>query len=189
MKKLFKFKHTKLFIILLMIVLAYFVFSDAKVQVLVDKLGNYSYLGSFIAGIFFSFGFLAPFAVGFFVTLKIESINQIIINAMVGGLGAMIADLAIFRIIKFSFMNEFRRLEKTKSILEINNLFHKGLIHKIRIYLLYVFAGVVIASPLPDEIGVSMLAGLTKIKINNLGIISFILNTIGIIVLIFLGSL
>jgi len=57
---------------------------------------------------------------------------------------------------------------------------------KIRIYLMYAFAGILIASPLPDEAGVTMLAGLTKISVKSLALISFILNTLGIIILLML---
>lgn len=185
MKKLFKFRYPKLFFLILMIVLAYLIFTNVDVQGFINELGDYSYLGSFIAGIFFAFGFSAPFAVGFFITLETTSISQIAINAIIGGFGALIADLTIFKIIKFSFMDEFRRLEKTKPILSINKLFSSKPLYKIRIYLLYAFIGIVIASPLPDELGVSMLAGLTKIKIDILVIMSFVLNTLGILILIF----
>jgi uncharacterized membrane protein YdjX (TVP38/TMEM64 family) len=49
---------------------------------------------------------------------------------------------------------------------------------------MYAFAGILIASPLPDEAGVIMLAGLTKIKTWALAIISIILNTIGILIML-----
>lgn len=185
MKKLFKFKYPKLTILILMVVLAYYIFSNANTQDFFSKLGNLSYFGSFIAGIFFAFGFLAPFAVGFFLTV---STKNIFLAAVIGGFGALISDLLIFNIIKFSFMDEFRRLERTKVFLTLNNLFSKKPHSRIKLYLLYAFAGIVISSPLPDEIGVSMLAGLTKIKIFILGIISFLLNTIGIFILLYLGA-
>ena len=51
---------------------------------------------------------------------------------------------------------------------------------------MYAFAGILIASPLPDEAGVTMLAGLTKISVKSLALISFILNTLGIIILLIL---
>ena len=49
---------------------------------------------------------------------------------------------------------------------------------------MYAFVGILIASPLPDEIGVIMLAGLTKINFKILAIISFILNTLGILIIL-----
>mgnify|MGYP001575845521 FL=1 len=185
MKRLFKFRYPKLTILILMIILAYSMFSNANVHNFISKLGNLSYLGTFIAGMFFAFGFLASFAVGFFLTV---STKNIFLTAIIGGFGALISDLLIFSIIKSQFIDEFRRLEKTKIFLEINKIFSQSYFHRIKLYLMYIFAGIIIASPLPDEVGVSMLAGLTKIKTSILAILSFLLNTPGIFILLYLGS-
>jgi hypothetical protein len=53
-----------------MIILAYFVFSNPSIQQHVLKLNILNYFGVFIAGFIFSFGFLSPFAAGFFITLN-----------------------------------------------------------------------------------------------------------------------
>ena len=92
--------------------------------------------------------------------------------------------MLIFHFIRFSFMDEFLRLERTKTFKGIAYLFDEVFHKKARMYLLYAFAGIVIASPLPDEMGVMMLAGLTKIKAGKLAIISFILNSLGILILL-----
>jgi len=51
-------------------------------------------------------------------------------------------------------------------------------------FFLYIIAAILIASPLPDEAGITILAGLTKIKAYAVAIISIILNTIGILILL-----
>jgi len=51
---------------------------------------------------------------------------------------------------------------------------------------MYLFAGLFIASPLPDEAGVIILAGPTKLSTKALSVISFILNSLGILVILFL---
>ena len=181
MKHLFKFKYLKIFWLIISIIIAYIIFSNSSVNSFVNNLGNLSYLGIFIAGMLFSFGFTSPFAAGFFIILKPSSIW---IASLIGGFGALICDLIIFKIIRFSFMDEFLRLEKTYLFKRINRNFEIKFGHKIKIYLMYAFAGIFIASPLPDEIGVIMLAGLSKIKAINLSIISIILNTLGIFVLL-----
>lgn len=181
MKRLFKFKYPKILGLFLAIVVAYVLFNDPKIADYISHLGNWGYIGVFIAGILFSFGFTAPFAVGFFLNL---SPNNILLAGIIGGLGALTADVMIFKMIKFSFEDEFLKIKKTKTLKKITEFIRTKIGYKIEIYMLYVFAGIVIASPLPDEIGVIMLAGITKIKIMTLTIISFILNTIGITILI-----
>lgn len=176
-----KFKYPKLLLLIAFIVLSYFIFSDSNVQSFILSLGNLGYLGIFIAGMFFTFGFTTPFAIGFFV---ISNPDNIFLAALIGGLGALIFDLIIFKFVRFSLMDEFKRLEKTKPIKEVSFLIESNLSHKIRIYLLYAMAGVIIASPLPDELGILMLGGLTKIKISHLALISFLMNTIGVLILL-----
>jgi len=182
-KRLFKFKYSKILWLVVSIILTYIIFRNPSVSSFVSHLGNLSYFGVFIAGLLFSFGFTAPFAAGFFITLNPENI---LLVGVIGGIGALVSDLLIFSFIKVSFKNEFNKLRKTKLVRSIDKTIERGLGKKIKVYLMYVFAGFLIASPLPDEIGVIMLAGLTKIKIGLLVVLSFILNTFGIVVLLWL---
>jgi hypothetical protein len=107
------------------------------------------------------------------------------LSAVIGGLGALIGDLFIFNV-KFSFKDEFLILERTLVLKEVNYLIKTTLGKKIKMYLLYVFAGIIIASPLPDESGILMLAGLSHIKLKVLALISFIFNTLGILIMLLL---
>jgi hypothetical protein len=86
-------------------------------------------------------------------------------------------------------MDEFRRLEKTLIIREIEKEERLLLKPRHRRLLLYIISAVIIASPLPNELGVSMLAGLTKIKAYQLAIISFILGTLGIAGMLLIANL
>lgn len=181
MKKLFKFKYPKIMLLLLVIVFSYFIFRNPSISNYLSHLGNLGYLSIFIGGILFAFGFTAPFSVGLFISV---APSNIWIAGIIGGFGALISDLLIFKLIKFSFTEEFKRLSKTKGMKSIVLLIQRSLGVKIKVYLMYVFAGILIASPLPDEIGVIMLAGLTKINFKILAIISFILNTLGILIIL-----
>lgn len=96
----------------------------------------------------------------------------------------MIGDLLIFKMIKFSFMDEFHELEKTKAIHEIEKIVNKKKRVLILHYLLYIFAGLILATPLPDELGVAMLAGLTTIKPLKLAIISFLIHSASIFLIL-----
>lgn len=173
--------YPKLTTLVICIILAYFLFSNPSTQTYVSHLGNYGYLGVFIAGMLFAFGFTAPFSVGFFISLNPSNIW---IAGIIGGLGALVSDLIIFSTIKVSFEDEFKRLRNSKTFVGITRLIERNIKEKIRIYLMYAFAGILIASPLPDEAGVTMLAGLTKINAKSLALISFILNTLGITIIL-----
>ena len=163
------------------ILFAYLIFRNSAVSQFVLHLGNLSYLSVFIAGILFAFGFTAPFAAGFFITLNT---GNILLVGTIGGLGALIADVIIFKFIRVSLTGEFSRLKNTSVINKTSKLIEKSIGKRIQLYLMYALAGLLIASPLPDEAGVIMLTGLTRIKLGTMMKLSFILNTAGIIVLL-----
>lgn len=181
LKKIFGFKYPKLSLLIISIILAYLFFRTFPVQNYFYNLGNLSYIGIFIAGILFAFGFTAPFAVGFFIGLNPPNL---LLAGIIGGTGALAADVFIFHAIKVSFNDEFNRLKKTYLFVRAKNTFNKLPFEKIKLYLMYAFAGILIASPLPDELGITLLAGLTQIKARVLALLSFILNTFGILVLL-----
>ncbi len=180
-KWVFHFHYRKLFILGILAIIAYFIFRNPEVQGFVSSLGSLKYLGIFIAGMLFTFGFTTPFAIGFFIILN--PTNPFFV-AIIGGIGALLGDLLIFSFIRFSFMDEFERLEKTEVIMSIRKEMKLHLSHRIRLYILYTLAGIIIASPLPDEAGVIMLAGLTHIKVKVMAIISFVFNTLGILIMV-----
>ena len=182
----FMFDYPKLLIFIFCIAFAYVLFKQTIVQGYLSHLGSLSYFGVFMAGMMFSFGFTAPFAVGFFIALQPSNIY---FAAVLGGCGAMIADLLIFRFIRFSFMDEFERLKKTNTLKNVERMIERRLGLRITNYLLYAFAGFAIASPLPDELGVIMLAGLSKIKQSVLAVIGILLNTLGIFIILFFSRL
>jgi len=178
---LFKFPYPKLVLLALMTAAAYYIFSQSGVGAYFSGIGDLSYIGAFVSGLLFSFGFTTPFAIGIFMSLPA---NNIFLAAAIGGFGAMISDFLIFTFIKASFIDEFEKIKKTKSIRIFLGILEKNIPEKIKHYILFIMAGLVIASPLPDEIGIIMVAGISSIKPRILAALSFIFNTLGILILL-----
>ena len=185
-KRNFIFEYSKTITLIFTIVLAYIIFRNQKVQEIVSQLNSLSYIGTFIAGWLYSFGFSAPFSTGFFLTLKPENI---LFAGIIGGIGSMFSNLFIFKIVRFSFADEFIKLGHTRFIKKINKFFRRHIQKKIRKFFMYIVITILIASPLPNEWAIIMLAELTKIHDKIFAIISFILSTIGILALLFIGSI
>lgn len=96
--------------------------------------------------------------------------------APLASIGALIADLTVFTFVKNDLLEEIE---------DILNEFHgRKLIHmfhsKAFRWTLPVLGAMIIASPLPDELGVSLL-GLSKISPGKFAVLSYILNTTGIL--------
>ena len=179
------FKYPKLTILAIAIMLAYIVFTNQPFTEQINKIDRITYGSIFLAGMLYSFGFTAPFAVGIFILLEP---GNIFLSSIIGGAGSLFSDLLIFSFIKISFLDEFNELKKTSLIKKLDSFMDKSLSEGIRRKLLYAIAALVIASPLPDEIGVSMLAGLTTIKNIEFAFISFFLNAFGILMILIIAS-
>jgi len=180
-KALFGYKYPKLTLLLASMIFAYMVFSDPYMAGFLSRLNEMSYLGVFFGGLLFAFGFTSPFAVGIFLAINPPNI---FLAAIIGGIGALISDMAIFHIIKISFQKEFNRIKKHVVMRSFNSALEWTIGKKLKSYIAWIFAGIMIASPLPDEAGITILSGLTKIKPTTLAILSFALNTIGILVIL-----
>ncbi len=142
------------------------------------NLGGLGYIGAFFAGMLFVFTFtIATGAVILFALAK--SLSPIEIG-IIAGLGAVVGDFAIFRFIKDGLARE---IESLYSNLDHNNHLKKVLHSKYFSWTLPVIGAIIIASPLPDEIGVSLM-GISKMKTYQFLIISFILNAIGIFLIV-----
>lgn len=175
-------KYPKFLLLFITSLIAYLLFNgrtNPKFHVFIVSLG---FLGTFLTGILFTYGFTAAPATAIFLILAKE--QNILLAGLIGGLGALLGDLFIFNFIRYSFNDEVRKIYREKLVMYIN--------HKtpslIKRYLLPAVAGFIIASPLPDEIGVTMMAASKSISAKVFSVICYALNTAGIFVILVVGS-
>lgn len=180
-----KIHYPKLITLVTCIFAAYALFQFGAFDQLPEFLHGRGYLSVLVAGFLFAYGFTAPFAVAIFIAIA-PDINMFL-GALIAGFGAFIADLLIFRFIKTSFQDEFDRLKFARFMQWLKNLCDNHLSERIKKYVLWTFSGFLIASPLPDEFGVTILSGFTDINKRLFSIISYSLNTCGIF-LVLLGA-
>lgn len=178
-----KIKYPKFILLILTFILAYIIFKERNFPQFHNLLLSLSYLGTLLTGIFFSYGFTAAPATAILLILAKE--QNIFLTALIAGFGALIGDLIIFKIIRSSFKDEIEKLSKEKIVAKFN----RRIPNIVKKYFLPVTAGFIIASPLPDEIGISLLATSRIISIKRFSLISFLLNTMGILIILIIGSL
>jgi uncharacterized membrane protein YdjX (TVP38/TMEM64 family) len=177
-----KIKYPKFLILILTFVLAYFIFAGRTVLPFNEALSRLGYLGSFIVGLFYTYGFTTGPAAALFLILG--ETQNIFIAGMLGGFGALLGDLLIFKLIRTGFDDEVRLLEHEHIIRYVDSLIPR----KIKYYLAPIIGGLIIGSPLPDEIGVSIIAASRHVSQKAFMIISYTMNTLGIIILLWIGS-
>ncbi len=177
--KSWPYKNTAL-LILSLILLFYFGRTDF-IQNIIKTIGNLGYLGAFIMGIFFvSIFTVAPSII---VLYNLADFLNPIYIALFAGTGAALGDYIIFRFLKDKVFQELNPIFN-----KIGGSFTKKLfLTPYFIWLLPFLGAFIIASPLPDEAGISLM-GLSKIKNWQFLSIFFLLNTIGIFIIILLAK-
>lgn len=181
MKKttLWRYKNTTLLAISLTVL--FFLADTAIAHALIKQIGSYGYIGAAITGVFFVSTFtIAPALVVLFYL--VQDFNPILI-ALYAGAGAVIGDLMIFRFLKDGVFGELRPLLSRFHGSYIAALFRTPYFA----WIVPVVGAFIIASPFPDELGIGMM-GLSKIKWWQFAILAFILNSVGIFLVVTLAA-
>lgn len=151
-------------------------------QILKSSFGLYFAFGAFLTGIFFASTFTVAIATSVFLIFA-QTHNPLLI-AIIGGLGAFVGDSLIFKFLKDDLIADFEYLEKLFPQRLARRIIHSKLIF----WFAPIVAAIMIASPLPDEIGLLVLAGI-KLKYHHFFLLSFLLNTTGILIIAIFGSI
>jgi len=182
MKKSSKIKYPKLLFLIFTFVIAYLIFIGRDFSSFHDSLLSLGYFGTFLAGIFFAYGFTAAPATAILLILAKD--QNILLAGFLAGFGALTGDLIIFKFIRRSFTDEIEKLSKEKLLNRLNG----EIPNILKKYFIPTLACFMIASPLPDEIGVSLLATSQSISTKLFSTLSYVLNTAGIFVVLLIGS-
>ena len=181
-----KIKYPKLLLLLLTFVISIILFYEGKTYPPFNGfLTSLGYIGVFLGGIFYAYGFTAAPATAALLVLAKE--QNILLAGLIGGFGALVSDIIIFLFIKYSFADEIKKLEKEKVVKFLEKEEEKFFGHHHK-YVLASLAGFLIASPLPSEIGVTLMAALKNMSIKKFMIIAYSLHTVGIILILLIGN-
>jgi len=135
------------------------------------------FFGSFIAGFFFTSIFTTAPAI--VVLGQIASVNTIVLTAFFGAIGATLGDIIIFRFVRDRFSEHL-----TEVVAHNSTIKRVGAIFRRRPFrcLTFFIGGAIIASPLPDELGIGLL-GMAHLKMRRFVPLSFVCNFIGIVLI------
>lgn len=173
-----EYKYKNLSFLLLSILFAVWISRFEAFHTFLLGLNSLGYLSIFIAG----FLFVSTFTVstGLVILLILAELYSPLEIGLIAGLGAVLGDLVIFAYVKDKLVNELQDYYDT--------IDHKHYVQKILHtkqfrWTLPVIGAIIVASPLPDELGVSLM-GISKMKTYKFLLVSFILNAIGIFLII-----
>ncbi len=176
-------EYPKLLFFLLSCVSAYVLFRSGDISTLTHVLNGKGYWSAFAGGVLFSFGFTSAFGIAIFATIATD-VNPYLAG-LVGGIGAFLSDFCIFQFVRFSLQDEIGKFRETRIFKYIYSLVHHQYIsERVRQYFLWSIAGLVIASPLPDEFGITMISGISNMRKSTFMMLCLCLNTAGILLIL-----
>ncbi len=178
MYKHWKFKNT--FLLVISLIIFFYLADTPLIKNTITDIGSLGYFGAFLVGIFFVSTFtVAPATVVLFYLAKELTPLEV---AVFAGMGSVLGDYLIFRFLKDRVFEEITPVIKRLGGLRLSHL----LATPYFAWLAPVFGAIIIASPFPDEVGITLL-GISKLKNWQFLLLSLVLNTVGIFIIITLA--
>ncbi len=171
-------KYKNLTMVFIGILLAITLSQNEVFHSFILHLGNFGYVGAFVAGILFVSTFTV--ATGALVLLVLAETFSPLEIGLIAGLGAIVGDMLIFHLIKDNLANEiediYNHIDRKKHL--------KKLLHsKYFSWSLPLIGAIIIASPLPDEMGISLM-NLSNMSTLKFIFVAYVLNSVGIFLIL-----
>lgn len=152
------------------------IITSGVIHTLLERFTEAPIIASFVAGLFFTSIFTtAPAIAALYEISQQAPVWQV---ALVGALGSVLGDLFLFTFIHADVSKDVAFLFEKKKYKRIFHIFHTQLFE----WALPLFGAVIIASPLPDELGLAML-GFSEIKTRYFVVLSYLFNAAGILLI------
>jgi hypothetical protein len=186
-KYIFIIRYPRLVLLGVSIFLGILIYKDDNnfhFHIILDKLG---YFGTFIAGAFFSHGFtLGPAVSALFIASKTQNI---LFAGIIATFGAFVGNYIVFNSIRISYDEEVRSLSEYRLYQWVIGKLDRYTPLFVRRYILPMFAGVISATPLPDEFTAALVHASKNMSFTVFSIFSFVSSTFGIFIILWIGRM
>lgn len=170
--KSWKFKYLTL--VGISILVAVFLAADQTFKSWLLHLGSLEYIGALIAGVLFVSSFTVVIS-AVVIGILAQNLNPLAIG-LIGGVGAVMGDMLIFKLVRSHLQDELGLLFGKAGTNYVKHVLKSRYIA----WTLPIIGVFIIASPLPDELGVSLL-GLSRMSESKFILISYLSNAFGIL--------
>ncbi|MBI2040079.1 hypothetical protein HYT18_03325 [Candidatus Microgenomates bacterium] len=171
-----KWKYPYLTGVFISILLAIILLENQTFKDWLLNLGTLEYIGALIAGMLFVSSFTAAISI-VVIAIMTENINPMALG-LIGGVGAVMGDYLVFKLVRSHLQEELAMLFGREETSHIKTLLRS----KYIAWTLPIIGVFIIASPLPDELGVSLL-GISKMSEARFILISYLSNSVGILMI------
>lgn len=167
---------------LLSVIYAFVLFNSPTFRGVLTSLGGMGYVGAFIGGMLFVSTFSV--SIGMVALIMLAKVLHPAEMLVFAGLGAFAGDMIIFQYVRSrGLVDEIKHFFEYFGGDHLQHLFHT----KYFAWSLPVIGALIMASPLPDELGVSLM-GISKMSPYKFAALSLLLNGVSIFTIIFFAS-
>jgi hypothetical protein len=177
-----KIKYPKLSLFIISIILVYFLFSGLAYTPLHEALMFMGYFGTFLAGLLYPYALTSATGTGILLILAKE--QNLLLAGVIAGIGTLISDIILFLFVTHSFSTEVQKLSEEKVVRTVI----RWIPNSSRVYLLATFAGLLIASPLPTEIGILLMTSIRNISFKKFISLIYVLHASAIFIILLIGN-
>lgn len=155
---------------------AWWIVEAGFVHKVIDTLLPFRFVAEFVAGMLYTSFLTSPIALAMLIGLAQD--NNPIMIAVVGGLGGAFVDFLIVRVLRDNSkdINAVSKELQFQKVAKFLKSYHLE-------FIIPILGALIIASPFPDEIGLLML-GASKLKYRELLVLTFVLDTAGILLIV-----
>ena len=158
-----------------------FILQSPQLHDAVTHLGNFEYTGAFVAGFFVILTFTVIPSLAVLLTLS-QTMNPFLLS-LLAGLGGMCGDYLLMRY----FRSETDQLLSDQT-LRNHRMLKRVLNSKLMHWVGPVIGAIIVASPFPDELGITLL-GISRLETKKFLPLVFVLDTVGIFLIVTIGNL
>lgn len=184
----FEWKHRNAIFLVISLIATYYILTSDLPGLIIANAGANGYFGALVSGFFLSYGFTALPATASFLILA-DKFNPFYL-AFFGSIGSIISDYIIYRFVKDKLLLEINsgmNFLSPRLKMKINFLRLKVQKSKILRKLVPIFAGILIATPLPDELSVGLIA-IERYDVKKFMIEAFVLHFVGILLIAYASA-
>ncbi|MBI4036002.1 hypothetical protein HY383_03555 [Candidatus Daviesbacteria bacterium] len=163
-------------------IVSWYLIRNGLLNNLVGTILPLKFVAEFIAGMFYTSFLTSPISLAMLVVLA-KSNNPFSL-ALLAGFGSALADIIIIKFFREGISSEINLVSHQLRFEKINYFLIKWKLT----FLTPVVGALIVASPLPDELGLVML-GISKLKYYQIAIVTYVLNTAGILLIVMPVSL
>ncbi len=144
---------------------------------LIETVLPLKFISEIAAGILYTSFLTSPVSIAMLAVLAQE--NNPIMTALLAGAGAAFADILMLKFFRRQLSSNLNQVSERLGLKKFNILLqrlHLG-------FMLPLAGAIIVASPLPDELGLIML-GVSRLKYREIAVLTYILNTAGILLIV-----